>query len=108
MNYPIFTDEELDDLNMSLFEVSESGTKTPQDFYLGIYEVLKPFGISIQPPNEILLPPCGFEKYDPAAKRGDDYIYLYISYDMSPDGDVFASHAELVDIDVLSVILDPA
>lgn len=109
MNNPIFTEEMLDDLNMSLFEISESDNTDPKSFYTSVANVLLSAGISIKDPSLVNFEEEDFDTWFPVAsvKKGAGAvpINLYVAYSVAKADAGFVSHAELVDDDDLAEIL---
>lgn len=101
--WPSFSDEELDALNMSLFELSENVT-TPEEFHSGLSNILAPDVLNCVvwmwgPEFE------GYARVGHLDQEEKPPIYLYVAYSQATDSQDFASHAELVNEKDLKDIL---
>ena len=105
MTGPELSQEALDNLNMTLFEISESDNNDPYSFYAAVANVCRSAGLPIKDASLMLLDEPDYETWPQVCKVDGEAIYLYLAYSRARENYPFSSHAELVDTKDLDAIM---
>jgi hypothetical protein len=103
MNKPVLTNSVVDELNVSLFELSDNNNTDPHTFYTSVANLLTSAGVGMQSVEYLNLPTDeNFETYpEIGTNEKGDSLFLYLAYNV---GETFTSHAEIVDAKELNDI----
>jgi hypothetical protein len=107
-----FREDMIDDLNISLFDVSENKLLNYHNFYEAVANICTSAGIGIKDASLMMgtLPPDSYENWFTVGsvidKKGfPRELILYIAYTRDPSDGSFSSHAELMTREELDELL---
>lgn len=103
---PDFSSQEIiDNLNMALFEVSETDNNDPYSFYASVANICRSAGLPLKDADLMNFNAAEYETMPQVCSVNGEAIYLYLAYSRMREDHPFKSHAELVDSKELDEIL---
>lgn len=103
MTGPVYNQNVIDDLNMQLFELSETGNSDAYSFFEQVASVLRAAGMPLKDGSLVNFDAESFDTTEQpegppqiAQTSDGEAIYLYLAYSKARQNNAFASHAELV------------